>query len=292
LGAIGRAGTPVAPKGRSYSSMRTPNMILSDAMPTRSRVQRRADVRRHALGCLLIASFMLSSGVACARQGVSQVDAKQAFPDPQVAELAAAAVAGDGDKVRALVQAGVDPDAHGDKQATPLQWALLNQSTRGMETLLDAGADPAEPGIDGDTVIHLAAMADDPKYLALLLARKADPNARNATTGTTPIFSALRGGRDKQFDALLAAGADPKATDRAGNTALHQAAKYNDPQHALALLEAGTDPLAKNTQNVTFQRYLFKTPERVLSVEARRSRAAIREWLQAHDIPVEDAATR
>jgi ankyrin repeat protein len=218
--------------------------------------------RRAALGWILIASFMLFSGVACARQGVSPVEA------------------------------GVDPDAHGDKQVTPLQWALLSKSTRGIEALLAAGADPAKPGIDGDTVIHLAAMADDPKYLALLLKHKADPNARNDTTQTTPIFSALRGGRDVQFDALLAAGADANAVDRAGNTALHQAAKYNDPKHALALLEAGADPAVKNVQGVTFQRYLFKTRESVLSGEAKRSREAIREWLRAHDVPVEDAAAQ
>jgi hypothetical protein len=235
---------------------------------------------------------MLFSGVACARQGVSQVDAKQAFPDPRVAELATAAVAGDVAQVRALKQAGVDIDANGDKQVTPLQWALLNQSTRGLEALLEAGADPSQPGIDGDTVIHLAAMADDPRYLALLLKHKADPNARNGSTQTTPLFSALRGGRDAQFDALLAAGADPNAADRAGNTALHQAAKYNDPMHALALLEAGADPATRNVQDVTFQRYLFKTRESVLSGEAKRSREAIREWLRAHDVPIEDAAAQ
>jgi uncharacterized protein len=274
-------------------------MVLTPlhALPCREPVshETHADNRarsRRAFGWILIASFMLFSGVACARQGVSPVDAKQAFSDPRVAELATAAVDGDNARVRALVQAGVDPDAHGDKQVTPLQWALLSKSTRGIEALLEAGADPARAGIDGDTVIHLAAMADDPKYLALLLKHKADPNARNATTQTTPLFSALRGGRDAQFDALLAAGADANAVDRAGNTALHQAAKYNDPKHALALLKAGTDPAVKNVQGVTFQRYLFKTRESVLSADAKRSREAIREWLRAQDVPIEDAAAQ
>ncbi len=45
-------------------------------------------------------------------------------------------------------------------------------------------------------------------------------------------------------------------------------------------------------QGVTFQRYLFKTRESVLSGEAKRSREAIREWLRAHDVPVEDAAAQ
>jgi ankyrin repeat protein len=266
-------------------------------IPTRRRTivraaSKAAARRGRASGWLLVASFVLVAGVACAGQGVSGMDAQRAFPDPRVAELANAAVAGDVGRVHALTQAGVDVDAHGDKQATPLQWALLSRSTRGMETLLDAGADPAEPGIDGDTVIHLAAMADDPRYLALLLARGADPNARNGITGAPPLFSALRGGRDTQFDALLAAGADPDATDRVGNTALHQAAKYNDAPHALALLQAGTDPDARNTQGVTFQRYLFKTQERVLSSEAKRGREAIRGWLRAHDVAIEDPGAR
>ncbi|WP_407353561.1 ankyrin repeat domain-containing protein [Luteimonas sp. R10] len=216
------------------------------------------------------------------------MDANQVFSDPRTAELAEAVAAGDAGRVRALAQAGAALDARGDKQVTLLQWALLNKSLRGMEALLDAGADPAQPGVDGDTVIHLAAMADDPKYLALLLERGADPDARNADTQATPLMSALRGGRDVQFTALLAAGADPNATDRGGNTALHQAAKYNDPGHALKLLEAGADPNATNVQDVTFQRFLFKTREDVLSGEARRGREAIRDWLRAHDVAIED----
>lgn len=259
------------------------------APPVSARPPGRAGAAAPAwLRWLAVASFMLVSGAACARQGVQSVDAKQVFSDPRVAELAQAAARGESGAVRDLAAAGVPLDSRGDKQATLLQWALLNKSLSGMEALLAAGADPAQPGIDGDTVVHLAAMADDPRYLALLLRHGADPDARNPETGTTPLFSALRGKRGTQFEALLAAGADPDAADRGGNTPLHQAGKYNDPGHALKLLEAGADPRRRNVQDVTFQRFLFKPNEAALSGQARRDREAVRAWLRAHDVAVED----
>lgn len=241
---------------------------------------------------LALLSFMLLSGAACARQGVTPVEANQAFSDPRVAELADAAASGDAARVGALAQSGVPLDARGDKDVTLLQWALLARSERGMAALLDAGADPAQPGIDGDTAIHTAAMANDARYLKLLLAHGADANARNSVTGATPLASALRGGRAEQFTDLLAAGADPGLADRGGNTPLHQAAKYNDARHVLALLEAGANPTAENVQGVTFQRFLFQTREDVLNAETRRARKAVRDWLEAHDIPVQDPASR
>ena len=217
------------------------------------------------------------------------MDAKQVFSDPRTAELAAAAASGDAGRVKALVRGGANVNARGDKNVTLLQWAMLNKSTAGMEALLAAGADPSEPGIDNDTVVHLAAMANDPKYLKLLLAHGADPSARNGVTRATPLVSALLGGRDIQFHALLAAGADPNAADRTGNTPLHQAAKIDQPQRVLELLKAGANPSAANVTGATFQYFLFLPPDKMVTPEVRHGRDAVRKWLRMHHIPIEDA---
>lgn len=216
------------------------------------------------------------------------VDARIVFADPRVVELAEAVADSDATRVRTLA-AGVDLSTRGDKNVTLLQWAVLNQSLAGMNALLDAGADPTQAGMDNDTVVHMAAMANDAAYLSELLARGVNPNVRNAETGAGPLRAALMGERDEQFRALLAAGADPDLADRMGNTPLHVAGQINEPQRALDLLNAGADPMARNAQGVTFQRYLFMTRAALLNVETRRSREAVEAWLTTHHIPLEVA---
>lgn len=245
--------------------------------------------RYTAIGWIAVLSFMLFAGVVTwARQGVEALDATQAFSDSRTAELAAAATSGDAERVNALVRSGANVNTRGDKNVTLLQWALLHKSTAGMEALLAAGADPTQLGMDNDTVVHLAAMANDPKYLELLLKHGADPNARNGVTRATPLVSALIGEREIQFRALLAAGADPNAADRTGNTPLHQAAKINEPQRVLDLLKAGADPNAANVTGATFQHFLFRAPDKAVTPEVRRGREAVRDWLRMHHIPIED----
>lgn len=216
------------------------------------------------------------------------VDARIVFADPRVVELAEAVADGDAARVRTLA-AGVDLSIRGDKNVTLLQWAVLNQSLAGMKALLDAGADPTQAGMDNDTVVHMAAMANDAVYLSELLARGVNPNVRNAETGAGPLRAALMGERDEQFRALLAAGADPDLADRMGNTPLHVAGQINEPQRALDLLNAGADPMARNAQGVTFQRYLFMTRAALLNAETRRSREAVEAWLTTHHISLESA---
>jgi uncharacterized protein len=215
-------------------------------------------------------------------------DIHEIFPDPRMAELAEAVAAGDDARVRSLA-VGADLSYRGDKHVTLLQWALLNKRLDSMRALLDAGADPLQPGMDGDTVVHTAAMANDASYLTELLGRRVNPNVPNATTGAGPLRSALMGERDEQFRALLAAGADPDMPDRMGNTPLHVAGQINEPARALDLLNAGADPLARNAQGATFQRYLFMTRAALLNAETRRDREAVEAWLKAHGIPFEGA---
>ncbi|MCC7249199.1 MAG: ankyrin repeat domain-containing protein [Lysobacter sp.] len=210
------------------------------------------------------------------------------FPDPAVARLADAAARGDRRQVAELAP-GVDLAATGDDGVTLLQWALFNKSADGLEALLEAGANPNQPGLDGDTVVHLAAMANDDAYLKILLAKGADPNAPQAETGAMPLRSAMMGERVEQFRALLAAGADPNRADRMGNTPLHVAGQINEPARALDLLQAGADPMAKNLQGATFQRYLFMTRVDLLNAETRKDREAVQAWLTEHGIALETA---
>lgn len=217
---------------------------------------------------------------------MAAVDIHEVFADPAVADLAEAVADGAVAEIRRLAE-GVDLGSHGDNNVTLLEWAVLNKSLAGLNALLDMGADPAQPGIDGSTVVHLAAMANDPAYLDALLAHGADPNTVHAHTGATPLSASLMGERPEQFKRLLAAGADPRHADRMGNTALHVAGKINQPDRALDLLQAGADALARNAQNVTFQRYLFMTPPNLLSAATRQQRDALVAWLREHDLPVE-----
>ena len=228
---------------------------------------------------------MVLAGACGTATGVMR--AHEVFPDPKLTPMARAVALGDTRRIARLVAEGVDVNARGDKGTTLLQWALLTRSTAGLSALLDAGADPTLTDDAGATVVHYAALANDPAYLELLLAKGADPNTPNGVTGATPLVSALMGLRERQFRMLLAAGADPGRPDRMGDTPLHMAAKINQPARVLDLLEAGALPKARNRQGATFKRYLFTTPEHILSEEARRGRADVIDWLRRHDIAVE-----
>ena len=225
---------------------------------------------------------LLAALLASACSGEETVDARSVFRDAAVAELADAAARGDKRRVMELVRAGADPNTHGDKGVTVLQWALLHRSTRGIEALLEAGADPAAADSAGQTALHYAALADDPAFLDALLSGGADPNTPHAVTKATPIVSALLGNREEQFHALLRAGAKPNLADRMGDTPLHVAAKINAFDRIIDLLEAGADPDAVNLRGTTFRVYLERTPENIMSEEGLKGRRAVYTWLEQH----------
>lgn len=236
--------------------------------------------------------LMLSVCTACAGPGNRSMQASEAFTDVRTAELAQAAADGDAARVRDLAAAGANPNERGAKGVTPLQWALYHQSTDGMKALLAAGADPAQGSDDGMTVVHLAAMADHPRYLRVLLDHGVSPDTPNTVTQATPLAAALMGERADNFEALLKAGAKPDVPDRMGNTPLHQAAKVNEFGHALELLQAGASPNTRNVQGASFQRFMFMTPDKILNAQTRRDREAVIEWLREQQIPIEDAQAK
>ncbi|VXB13359.1 conserved exported hypothetical protein [Luteimonas sp. 9C] len=229
----------------------------------------------------VLSLLLMLSGAACSGDAM---DARAAFTDARAGALADAVAADDAQAVRAQVQAGADPNARGEQDVNLLQIAMLAQAKDALKALLDAGADPNAPGLGGATAVHGAAIADDPDYLRIVLDRRGDPDARHGETNATPLAGATGPRTDAQFRMLLAAGANPGAADRTGNTPLHKAAMINAGDHVLALLDAGADPLAKNSQGATFQRFFFKTPDARLNAAARAQREAVVAWLQAHQV--------
>ncbi len=236
---------------------------------------------------LVLSSLMLFMCSACAKQGTAPMT-NQTFSDPVAAQLAQASKSGNAALVRELVAGGANPNAQGEHGVTLLEWTMLQQSRKGFEALLAAGADPARGNDDGMTAVHLAAQADTPYWLETLLAKGASPDTPNTVTQATPIMAALMAERGDNVALLLKAGAQVDAVDRQHNTALHVAAKINQMDWVLKLLQAGADPAAKNAQGVNFQRYLFMTRDAVLNAQTRRERDAIRDWLRDHHIVIED----
>ena len=170
----------------------------------------------------------------------------------------------------------------------PLWLAIRDgKSPHRFQQWLESGTDPLVRNVDGDSAVHLAAASPNVEYLRLLLARGISPDTPNTITGRTPLFTALIYERDSQFAMLLAAGANPGSADRMGNTPLHVAAQINNPLRVLDLLKAGAPPQALNRQGHTFQRYLFMTPDRLLTTKARLAQQEVTRWLQLHDIDVE-----
>ncbi len=186
-----------------------------------------------------------------------------ALNDRGAAPLHQAAAAGDAATVAALLAAGADPSTADNDGATPLHVAAEQGQAELAEAIAVAGADlnvtnhngrtpldaadekehaavsdllrrhGARPGLicaarDADLAAVKALLADDPLL--------ADPDDKD---GRTALYWAARGGHAEVVAALLAAGADPNAMDRWGNTPLTTAISNDHPQTARLLRDHG-----------------------------------------------------
>ena len=107
----------------------------------------------------------------------------------------------------------------------------------------------------GDTVLHVAAASHQVDLVATALRLGAEPGARNRR-GAQPLHYAADGrpdfpgwdgdGQAAVIRALVAAGADPDATDKSGVAALHRAVRTRSSAAVAALLGSGADPNLRN----------------------------------------------
>jgi ankyrin repeat protein len=129
--------------------------------------------------------------------------------------------------VSLLLKLGSDPNRANMFRCTALDYAC--QPSVGwiglVEILLKEGARLERASEGGADCMNNAAMLLSPDLLRLLLARGGNPNCRNHT-GTTPLMLAAVFGRGANVNLLLESGADVRATDIGGLSALDHARKH------------------------------------------------------------------
>ena len=136
-----------------------------------------------------------------------------ASPDPEGIELAR--------------ESGADPNVRGARAGrTPLIQAIWAGSEEAVEAMLEAGADPTIGDSGGETPLQYAARANDGRSRAGIARMLIDAGADVSPEGSRhdpPIVSAALTNDAELIEVLLENGADPKATDRRGRTALQLA---------------------------------------------------------------------
>ncbi|MGE3190916.1 MAG: ankyrin repeat domain-containing protein, partial [Vicinamibacterales bacterium] len=163
---------------------------------------------------------------------------------PSTTPVADAAMRGDRDAVRQLLQDGVDVNTAQGDGMTALHWAAQRGDTELAAMLLYAGADAAAVTRIGQyTPLHLAARSGNAGVVKALIEAGADASARTSTSGVTPLHLAAAAGSVEAIDELVAHGADLTVRESQwGQTPLIFAASSNRAAAIKDLLAKGADP--------------------------------------------------
>lgn len=187
------------------------------------------------LGILLIAAFILVAPAGKASEA-----------------LLSAARTGDAAQVRALLEAGADPNIE-QRTYSPLMFAAGNGHIEMTRLLLERGAAVDHRDHNGDRALLWAAQRGHVETVRMLLAAGAALQSDDDPFRKTPLMSAASYGHVAVIRVLLAAGADARRRDHTDDTALHAAATSGNAEIITMLLAAGGDP------NIT-DRILRRTP--------------------------------
>ena len=140
-----------------------------------------------------------------------------------------------------LINGGADVNAKNKSGRTPMDIALDHQDTEAVLEMLHAGAELPK----SCPPIFVACFFGQVEE-ALRLAEEAGLDSPLEPTGSTLLQLAVSMKKRELVEALLAAGADPDATDDEGNSPLHTAARTGAVEYVPLLVEAGADVNARN----------------------------------------------
>jgi ankyrin repeat protein len=156
-------------------------------------------------------------------------------------EFLFAAALGNEDRVKTIINKGLDLNSRNMDGDLVLGVAAVFGNLKVVEALLDAGADINATDLNG-TALHRAAANGHVKVARLLIARKADVEAKmpyGRHKGATPLFDAARSGSPEMVGLLISARASVDAATENGVTPLMIAALEGNTDVIDALVEAG-----------------------------------------------------
>ena len=161
---------------------------------------------------------------------------------PNDARVVDAAMRGDTDVIRTLLQDGADVNSAQGDGMTALHWAAMKDNVELAEMLLFAGANvKATTRLGGYTPLTLAAKNGNAAMLRALIKGGADVKA-TTSTGVTPLMLAAQSGHAEAVKALIENGADVNAKESVREeTALMFAATHNRTEAIQVLLEHGAE---------------------------------------------------
>ena len=131
----------------------------------------------------------------------------------------------------------------------PLADAAMHGDIDAVRSLLDQSVDVNAPQGDGTTALHWAAYRDDPEIARLLIEADADINAKTRLGDLTPLLLAAKNGNTTLIEILLEAGTDANDADANGTTPLMYSAASGKADAVKVLLESGAEVNATDTTN-------------------------------------------
>jgi ankyrin repeat protein len=144
-------------------------------------------------------------------------------------------------KVRLLIDAGADINARqADGRTIVYQAASIGNGNAVLKLLLDKGADANTPTANGNSPLNNAAGRGDVDAMRLLIAKKANINHQSGTGGNA-LMAAANSRNPRAVALLLELGADPNVTTKKKETALQNAATAGDEQSVQMLLAKGAN---------------------------------------------------
>jgi N-acyl-D-amino-acid deacylase len=134
---------------------------------------------------------------------------------------------------------------------TPLLGALIHNDVVEARRMVESGADPNQGHFNGLPPILMTALRQDAGLVRLMAGKGADLNARDRSGSMALMWAALsETGESSVVEELLRLGADPGATNIAGETALDWALRRGETPAVEALRKAGGSNLGATTAAV------------------------------------------